>query len=106
MCFGCKKVKQFLPGDHLRECPEAEKHIATLKQMLATVDPIDTNPGEELIKFKKKYAMLEKQKEMLEEESFEIKFDSLEALFKELADTLNDEDRAAWLERLEEVKNE
>jgi hypothetical protein len=104
MCFGCKKVKQFLPGYHLTECPEAEKHIATLKQMLATVDPSDVNPGEELIKFKKKYAMLEKQQELLE--GFEIKFDSLEYLFKELADTLNDEDRATWLEKLEEIKND
>jgi hypothetical protein len=104
MCFGCKKVKQFLPSYHLTECPEAEKHIATLKQMLATVDPSDVNPGEELIKFKKKYAMLEKQQELLE--GFELKFDSLEYLFKELADTLNDEDRATWIEKLEEIKND
>jgi hypothetical protein len=34
MCFGCKTVREYLPANHLSECPHAQLHLDTLKRLI------------------------------------------------------------------------
>jgi hypothetical protein len=34
ICFGCRKVKTYMPGHHLSECQHADKHCSELKRII------------------------------------------------------------------------
>ena len=106
MCFGCNSVKRHIPSYHLTECPGAEKHITTLKQLIGPGDPDDLDPAEELAKMYKKFKAVKKELEDLVEAHAKSsdKEDNLIELIKEMADTFNDEERATWIEKLDEVR--
>jgi len=66
LCFGCKKAKEYLPSDHLRECPHAEAHIAALKTLVGEPDVKDGDAeGEvdpdEVLKLHKEIESLKRQ---------------------------------------------
>ena len=106
MCFGCYTVKGHIPSYHLSECPEAEKHITTLKQLIGSGDPNDLEPADELAKLHKRFKTVKKELEDLEEFSAKLsdKEESFVELIKEMADTFNDEEREKWLDKLNEIR--
>jgi hemerythrin superfamily protein len=77
-----------------------------LSKILGT-DLEDDVVGQQL-RLVKKMKNLEKENDNYTDQLAEAndKCDKLEELFKELAGTLKDEDRATWLERLEGIKDE
>lgn len=105
MCFGCYTVKGHIPSHHLAECPEAEKHITTLKQLIGSGDPDDLEPADELVKLHKRFKTVKKELDDLHEFSGQLceKQDSFVELIKEMADTFNDEEREKWLDKLNEI---
>lgn len=106
MCFGCDTVKGYIPSHHLTECPGAEKHITTLKQLIGSGDPDDLEPADELAKLHKRFKTVNKELEDLHELSGQLSDtqDSLVELIKEMADTFNDEERETWLNKLNEIR--
>lgn len=67
LCFGCEKVRSFLPSDHLRTCPHAEAHLTALKDLLNNI-PEESTLGNAALE--KKIAALEKK---IKEQKLEIK---------------------------------
>ena len=104
MCFGCKKANQSLPSFHLSDCPEADTHIATLKQMITAVETSD--PTEELIRLRKKNKTLLEENENYITQTNDLgdKNDALIDLIKEMVDEFDDDKRHAWLQKLDEIR--
>lgn len=72
LCFGCKKAKEYLPTDHLRECPHAEAHITELKKLVGQPEDTDSAEGdvdaEVVLKLKKEIDSLKRQLKVAKKE--------------------------------------
>lgn len=103
MCFGCKKVKQSLPSFHLSDCPEAEKHIATLKEMIA---PSDADPIKELEMLKKRFKKYADENDELygKLSAEQDKNEALVKLIEEICEGRADADK--WLKAMDEIVND
>lgn len=102
MCFGCKKVKQSLPAFHLSDCPEAEKHIATLKEMIA---PSDDDPIKDLEMLNKRFKKYKDENDELygQISSEQEKNEALVKLIEEMCEGREDADK--WLTAMNEITN-
>jgi hypothetical protein len=103
MCFGCKKVKQSLPSFHLSDCPEAEKHIATLKEMIA---PSDADPIKELEMLKKRFQKFKDENDELYGKlgDEQDKNEALVKLIEEMCEGRADADK--WLKAMDEIMDD
>jgi O-phosphoseryl-tRNA(Cys) synthetase len=104
MCFGCKKVTKFLPAFHLSDCPEAEKHIATLKEMIA---PSDADPIKELEMLNKRFKKFADENDELvsEKNTLQVKNDALVKLIEEMCEGMKPEESDKWLKAMDEALN-
>ena len=102
MCFGCKKVKQSLPSFHLSDCPEAEKHIATLKEMIA---PSEADPIKELEMLNKRFKKYKDENDELygQISSEQEKNEALVKLIEEMCEGREDADK--WLDEMNKITN-
>jgi hypothetical protein len=99
MCFGCKKVKQSF-SYHLSDCPEAAKHITTLKKILG---PSDTDPVKDLEMQKKRFKVIADELDELQG-VVANKDDKNEALVKLIEEMCEGKEGAdKWLARMNEI---
>jgi CHASE3 domain sensor protein len=103
MCFGCKKVTKFLPAFHLSDCPEAEKHIATLKEMIA---PSDADPIKDLEMLKKRFKVIADELDELQGvvADKDDKNEALVKLIEEMCEGREDADK--WLTELRKINDD